>query len=125
MRQIKFRAWYPKEKVWLDGVEVYHDGSWMGEIIRPDHADIGYCEKDGCILEQFTGLLDKNGKEIYEGDILKSDTYKVVWVIFWNDTSVRFEVKDANGLLPAELCYINLQIHYVIGNIHENPELLK
>jgi uncharacterized phage protein (TIGR01671 family) len=126
MRQIKFRAWYPKEKVWLDGVEVYHDGSWMGEIIRPDHADIGYCEKDGCILEQFTGLLDKNGKEIYEGDILRTHEYyggdyltPIATII------VSYEIcasGSAGFYLPDEVYWNRCEI---IGNIHENPELLK
>jgi hypothetical protein len=123
MRQIRFRAWHENMKQYF--LNLFIDFSGNIGVWNNEESEIDFSLYPFLVLEQFTGLLDKNGKEIYEGDILKSDTYKVVWVIFWNDTSARLEVKDANGLLPAELCYINLQIHYVIGNIHENPELLK
>ena len=83
-------------------------------------------DKDEFVLEQFTGLLDKNGKEIYEGDILFAKEYWgdsgiVLWKEFcwyidrFNSTSGEYlRSPFADKSFPWE----------VIGNIHENPELL-
>ncbi|WP_407310562.1 YopX family protein [Desulfosporosinus sp. SB140] len=74
---------------------------------------------------QFTGLRDKNGKEIYEGDILISDTYP--------DNILKVEYRDSSfGAYPilkgnsgvVNLHVLALNTYEVIGNVHENPEIL-
>lgn len=95
MREIKFRAW--------DGGEIVYNS-------EPEY--MGYALFGGFNGEvmQFTGLLDKNGKEIYEGDIVIGEN-KVLFVVEWWE---RGQWSIA-GFKDIE----------VIGNIYENPDLLK
>lgn len=73
-------------------------------------------------LMQFTGLLDKNGKEIYEGDILFWDESNIGWVTFEH---AEFIVGIKNDPGARALCAAREEELEVLGNIHENPELLK
>ena len=71
---------------------------------------------------QFTGLYDANGKEIYEGDILRTSISKEdIGFIRWNINDASFVVQMRN----SAQCYNVWRGYEVIGNIHDNPELLK
>ena len=123
MREIKFRAW---NKGWKRGVVYFtldklHDGFVYCGI----KSDVSINLK-GTELMQYTGLHDKNGKEIYEGDIVKeNDTYTAkiefisgCFVYNFVDTPEDW----SNEYIPV---YGGSRDTEVIGNIYENPELLK
>lgn len=113
MRPIKFRAWIEDRFVYDDG----HLGYFFGQI------DVFALVGGKPILEQFTGLLDKSGKEIYEGDILRIRDKWSEPVMDKVNVKVFFQEGAfwVNGSLLADCCVYS----EVIGNIHENPELLK
>ena len=109
---IKFRIWYKAEpEGGLKQTEVTKDNHLS---IRPDgrvHCLNGNIfEQDQFIIEQFTGLLDKNNKEIYIGDIVLCSRYE-------NNEECEVEIKDIRRL-PDELFGSNLNWREVIGNIH-------
>lgn len=118
MREIKFRAWdkINKKMISLTDIDkrdyVAIGGTW--EIYNSYTEKCLLNHKNG-ILMQFTGLKDKNGKEIFEGDIIKGiiGDISVKRVVFWEifEGYTFFEDIDFNYL-------------EVIGNIYENPELL-
>jgi uncharacterized phage protein (TIGR01671 family) len=114
MREIKFRAWNDKlKKMAYDfslsekgKVIEWWDGEYDGELDWP--------------VMQFTGLYDSNGKEIFEGDIVRgaidcgpAGSVEATWVVAWT----------GDGYQSSYWCK-DLQF-MIIGNIHENPELLE
>ena len=74
-------------------------------------------------LSQFTGLTDKNGKKIFEGDILKG-AWNTIFQVYFDDCYLRFGAKDKDGYCK-EIDYYGLDTLEIIGNIYDNPELLK
>lgn len=102
IRKIKFRAWSKSIKMLFGSMTLEEIAT--GEYVTDFSKDI---------ITQFTGLLDKNGKEIYEGD----------WVLFPNSATIEihntlFYITSQNCLSP-EQC----EVGEIIGNIYENPEL--
>lgn len=109
MREIKFRAWDTVDKQMYSWAFMMQSGDGRALSIREV---LNKTHEEWLEVMQFTGLCDKNGKEIYEGDITKGG-YIVrsifgCWCLDKGETPFLYECKDVE----------------VIGNIHENPELL-
>lgn len=111
-REIKFRAWYVDEFHY--GIEKHHieydsTSNPCGEVW--DFSDwLTYTK-----VQQYTGLKDKNGKEIYEGDIIIFDKQDGVWS------------DQVNRIIEVKYPFIcgNAHLAKIIGNIFETPELLE
>ena len=123
-REIKFRAWVPQKKSMMMAGSLYF---WF-ETIKNLKINPLESQPDSIML-QFTGLKDKNGKEIYEGDIVNHAQYgdwtrkNEVVVIIIRDLFGFIEKKGyAEGEYGETFSPESLEI---IGNIYENPELLK
>ena len=103
MREIKFRAW--------DNVD-YMSKPFTLEDVRNRNVEF----TDDVIIMQYTGLQDKNGKEIYDGDVVRSDRHRTVCKIVFQYGAFRFDLGTKKYAVEIEC--------EVIGNIYENPELL-
>ena len=132
MREIKFRAWdgkkfYPSEYELIKNICFSMDGFVNGIIVakfRPD-GDFDFEQIDAELI-QYTGLKDKKGIEIYEGDIVKCNNGHI-GVIEFEEHDCCFNVTDyycSSNDYPT-MAFIEGQPFEVIGNIYENPELLK
>lgn len=123
-REIKFRAWDNVDKMMYvnlqNGIH-FEDGSVYAFQDFIDNK--GYHEFN---LMQFTGLQDKNGKDIYEGDLISEEGSKPYEVV-WQYHSVQWIMQyTGEGRTYRHMAYDYAQQQYeVIGNIYENPELLK
>ena len=119
----KFRAWDEDSQKMNGNVEIYIAKDKTIEV-RP--------KDDKTIVMQSTGLFDKNGNEIFEGDIVKfSDCDDDVYVtpVVWDKNYACFGV-SFSGKYPVSFDYLEefytkLKDVEVIGNIYENPELLE
>lgn len=108
MREIKFRAWDKKEKKMY--YDVLHNISFDGVVM------------------QYTGLKDKNRKEIYEGDILKLDSWSGLQIVEFIEGAFCLVNQGKQTGFTSDIHYIHhagIPQAAVIGNIYENPELLK
>ena len=121
MREIKFRGVDIADGEWIYGslVKVGKDYHILGGGETEAH---DYNSVDEESIGQFTGLKDKNGKEIYEGDILEFDDKDTMYVR-WDEQSVEFYLSGPNNE-AAVLNVWHVDDTEVIGNIFENKELL-
>lgn len=135
MREIKFRFWTEKGSGMV---------SW--EDVKKECDRLSLLEMDGFIPMQYTGLKDKNGKEIYEGDIIHDNTprnnvNRVIkwipdWFTWWAEIADAYGVKRRNYLheyteydnearaIQEGVCYLKNKSIEIIGNIYENPEFV-
>ena len=122
MREIKFRAWDKVlKKMWWPRDFIQGE---MG-IFECDVTIVG----DECELMQYTGLKDKDGKEIYEGDIViaKGDVsilYVVKFGQYMYSDACFFLEEISNTNPPLRFFSRGIDQTEIIGNIHQNPELL-
>lgn len=126
-REIKFRAWDKKHRKYTKVLKIYFgsDGSNLGALVEDYETNYAFeLQANQVKFEQYTGLKDRNGEGIYEGDIvtmeydlddLEPDDY---YVITFKDGCFRVgnDYENEAGIYLSDWC--------VIGNIHENPELI-
>lgn len=114
-RKIKFRAWNEVSEKMLNWND-FLDTNMKNTFIAP--------ESTGLILMQYTGLHDKNGKEIYEGDIVGDD--KINWTVKWNRHRMGFSLYPTTEQLYDEMpINVENKLNFkILGNIYDNPELL-
>ena len=129
-RKIKFRIWNDKTKEWihgphenpsLDGVNLFGETIMFGELLH----GVSIKDVNECIALQFTGLKDMNGKEIFEGDIIKFTQH--LFNTNPDDYPTRIKQVKFDNLIGAWNVYesnageSNIE---VIGNVRDNPELI-
>lgn len=131
MREIKFRAWDKQNKKMLSSSEFLHKDLYLtlgGGIMCVNPVGNQYAIAEECYpIMQYTGLKDKNGKEIYEGDIMQNEQMQKT-VIIWSNDELGFMMVDIEEYPKEEPTYMTNDIWVtkeIIGNIYENPELLK
>lgn len=118
----KFRAWLKEDKEMVDVEEIHF---YKGEFDFIGDAITWMCKSNDCVLMQLTGLRDKNGKEIFEGDIVKmaKNVYSELTyyeVVRHRGGAYRLESKRYG----CELWLRHTDCE-IAGNIWENPELLE
>jgi uncharacterized phage protein (TIGR01671 family) len=152
MREIKFRAWFAK-KMWYSITQiVFNKLGICTAYLNNDDDDFNipadtWTGKDDYQIMQYTGLKDKNGKEVYEGDIVALEivnedscmgaTFEETYTVEWDERRKLTQLNDGKHYVLGEytgthrpmLTYITdssqqMEVE-VIGNIYENPELLE
>lgn len=121
MRELKFRVWCKDKKQWeRDSCFISRNGTLVE--IRTT-GEIKKYNKQNHIVMQYTGIKDKDGKEIYEGDILEKDNQR--FKVKWGCSEPSFFALTKETHCNCYSVY-GLAAHgaVVTGNIYENPELL-
>ena len=125
MRELKFRVFAHERDDegcvgFLEGdgfLNFYYDGGWrsLSYFIKfPDFT-----------VQQFTSLKDKNEKEIYEGDIIQkivNGEHIYTYIVGYDESKASFTIKDS---LESLISFVPVDTFQIIGNIFENPEILK
>ena len=126
MRTIKFRGKSPKTGELLYGDLVHSADGKRIAILVNDANTYDECEVIPCTVGQFVELTDRNKREVYEGDILKWKEYdfEKIGVVIWSPTGVFIGRPREHGIQCIGVAS-TIKETEIIGNIHDNPELLK
>lgn len=122
----RYRAWIKEDKEMVDVEEIHF---FNGEFDFIGDAITWMCKSDDCVLMQSTGLKDKNGKEIFEGDIVRVDGFKNIVVKFGkiehqeNDGGVAI-YQGFNLLIEGGYPEAVMSDFEIVGNVFENIHLL-
>lgn len=138
-RELKFRVWDNLNKRYVDDCIISNSGDAFYYVTTevPFPASCYYNIKNA-IIQQFTGLLDKTGRGIYEGDILQIKVTGTILIfalgdykatVKWNDEQLRYDLdiltkKNKHSNFNNSLYKDSGREYEIIGNIYENPELL-
>lgn len=129
MRTINFRGKSIDTNEWLYGDLVHSSDMKRCGILVNDKTSCDECEVNTCTVGQFTGLYDKDGKEIYEGDILKWSKGRLYVVKFWEGMFYASVEECNDGILGGFPLHRLTEYEdgkcEIVGNIFDNPELLK
>jgi len=131
MRAINFRAWDTRTNKWAEDFAIGTSTQSPHEVQSfPVVAPVVFNGQGKCVLMQFTGLLDKKGKEIYEGDVLDwGDNFNSK--VYWDEETASFRIEELGIAVWKGEKYprthdLNSYTYTatIKGNIYENPSLL-
>ena len=125
-REILFRGWNKKNKKWLYGYYCVNRGE---HFIAPDEFVNPLASYEDYVVEadsvgQYTGLKDANGVKIFEGDIIVDETYPYI-IQYHEEYSQFVAVPKPNVTIAFYQQWVNERGFVVIGNVHENKELIE
>nr|DAS36619.1 MAG TPA: YopX protein [Caudoviricetes sp.] len=134
MREIKFRAWDKNDKrIFIDPQMIDFYNKKIGYMqyqteYMPDTSysiPVGFEEFEYSELMEWTGLYDKNGEDIYEGDIIFESFGEKYYKVIFENGSFKAEFNGDFDEYSFDLIDVVAQGCEIVGNIYENPELIK
>lgn len=127
MRDIKFRAFDNEKMVqWPEWAITFH-----GQLLKEYAPNFEYLTGTAIPpIMQYTGLKDETGREVYEGDLITNhgvtnDMKQRIFEIVWVKDTAKFAAWDAGARMKTSVDDWDMRRCEIIGNIYENPELLK
>ncbi len=135
MREMLFRGKRTDNGKWVEGRGIIKNKYWASILtatfigsyrVRPEY-DVNEFSVIPETVGQYTGLADKNGKKIFEGDILEftnNDGEKTHYEIFWNEAKSAWYIREHHGF-EDDCIEWNPKQFKIIGNIYDNPELMR